>query len=53
MMQRMCFVSAVLPWVNCGCEHDRCEITMRREGAVVQRTLTVCRVTPGKAEDDP
>jgi len=51
MMQRMRFVSVVLAWVACGCEHDRYEITMRREGAVVHRTLTVCRVAAGKGRD--
>jgi hypothetical protein len=51
MMQRVCFVGAVLGWAACGCEHDRYEITMRREGAVVHRALTVCRVAPGKGKD--
>ena len=44
MTQWVCLLSAVLAWVSCGCEHDRCEITMRRQGGVVHRTLTVCRV---------
>ena len=35
----------------CGCEYDRYKITMRNDGQVVHRELTVCRVNPGGGKD--
>ncbi len=50
MTRRTCIFFTALGLFACGCEHDQYEITMRHEGGIAHRTLTVRRVGSSKGE---